>query len=412
MFYEADFSFFKNILGNMNLPFSILTGDSPPEALYDRGLSHLINNGRHYEKMIFNLLPHIRANTFYRSIDAFQCNYILFLLPDIQPRTIMLIGPYLTDNFTKEQILALAQVKKLPDCAIQYLDDFYTKQRIIRNDEFLLCLLNTFGAQIWGGTNHFKIFDTNTPGLFADFLDSGLLFESNIEKSMPDSKMITERYRMEYDFMHAVSIGQASEAETIINNLNLLELTTRNNFSLERMRSYVTVANTLLRKAAEYGGVHPIHIHLLFQTCMQKAENICSLEEGKNLIRHMVRKYCMLVQNHSHSQYSPPIKQAITEIELNLSKNLNLRTLARQINISPNHLSTLFRKETGSTLTDFINQKRIEHALLLLNTSNWQIQIIAQDCGITDANYFTKLFKRIVGMTPNEYRRQILQAER
>lgn len=412
MFYEAEFSFFKNILGNMNLPFSILTGDSPPEALYDRGLSQLINNGRHYEKMIFNLLPHIRANTFYRSIDAFQCNYILFLLPDIQPRTIMLIGPYLTDNFTKEQILALAQGKKLPDCAIQYLDDFYTKQRIIRNDEFLLCLLNTFGAQIWGGTNHFKIFDTNTPGLFADFLDSGLLFESNIEKSMPDSKMITERYRMEYDFMHAVSIGQASEAETIINNLNLLELTTRNNFSLERMRSYVTVANTLLRKAAEYGGVHPIHIHLLFQTCMQEAENICSLEEGKNLIRHMVRKYCMLVQNHSHSQYSPPIKQAITEIELNLSKNLNLRTLARQINISPNHLSTLFRKETGSTLTDFINQKRIEHALLLLNTSNWQIQIIAQDCGITDANYFTKLFKRIVGMTPNEYRRQILQAER
>lgn len=178
------------------------------------------------------------------------------------------------------------------------------------------------------------------------------------------------------------------------------------------MRSYATVTNTILRKAAEYGGVHPIHIHPLFHACIQKAEEICSVEEGKKLIRHMVRKYCMLVQNHSHSQYSPPIKQAITEIELNLSKNLSLHTLARQINISPNHLSTLFRKETGSTLTDFMNQKRIEHALLLLNTTNWQIQVIAQDCGITDANYFTKLFKRIVGMTPNEYRRQILQAER
>ena len=126
----------------------------------------------------------------------------------------------------------------------------------------------------------------------------------------------------------------------------------------------------------------------------------------------MVRKYCMLVQNYSHSQYSPPIKQAITEIELNLSKPLNLKTLAGKINISPNHLSTLFRKEVGSTLTDFINQKRIEHALLLLNATNWQIQVIAQDCGVTDANYFTKLFKKIVGMTPNEYRRQILHPDK
>ena len=412
MFYETEFTFFKNILNNMNLPFSILTKDSPPEALYDRGLGQLINNSRQYENMIFNLLPHVRANTFYRSIDAFHCSYILFLLPDIEPRTVMLIGPYLTDHFTKENILALAQEKNLPDYAIQYLDDFYTKQRIIRNDEFLLCLLNTFGAKIWGGLNHFQIFDTNTPSLFADFLDSNLISESNFEKSKPDTEMITERYRLEANFMHAVSIGQASEAEVIINNLNLMELTSQNSFSLERMRSYVTVTNTILRKAAEYGGVHPIHIHQLFYACMQKAENISSIEAGKNLIRHMVRKYCMLVQNYSHSQYSPPIKQAITEIELNLSKPLNLKTLAGKINISPNHLSTLFRKEVGSTLTDFINQKRIEHALLLLNATNWQIQVIAQDCGVTDANYFTKLFKKIVGMTPNEYRRQILHPDK
>ena len=411
MHYGAELSFFKNILNNMSLPFSVLTKDSPPEALYDRGLSQLINHGRQYEEMISNLLPHIQANTFYRSIDAFHCNYILFLLPDTEFRTIMLIGPYLTDNFTKEQILALAQEKKMPDYAIQYLNDFYTKQRIISNDEFLLCLLNTFGAQIWGGIDHFQIFDTNTPGLFADFLDSDLISENNIDKSMPYMEMITERYRLETSFMHAVSIGQASEAEVILNNLNLLELTSQNNFTLERMRSYVTVTNTILRKAAEYGGVHPIHVHRLFHACIEKTENISSIEEGKDLSRYMVRKYCMLVQNYSHSQYSPPIRQAVTEIELNLSKNLSLKTLAKQINISPNHLSTMFHKETGSTLSDFINQRRIEHALLLLNTTNWQIQVIAQDCGITDANYFTKLFKKMVGMTPNEYRRQILQAE-
>ena len=54
-----------------------------------------------------------------------------------------------------------------------------------------------------------------------------------------------------------------------------------------------------------------------------------------------------------------------------------------------------------------MNQKRIEHAVFLLNTSNLQIQMIAQYSGIADVNYFTKTFKKIIGITPKEYRDNI-----
>ena len=87
--------------------------------------------------------------------------------------------------------------------------------------------------------------------------------------------------------------------------------------------------------------------------------------------------------------------------------DLSLKTQAQLLNVNSSYLSTLFKKETGTTLTEYVNRKRIEHALLLLNSTDMQIQMIAQYCGIHDVNYFTKTFKKVVGHTPKEYREMI-----
>ena len=58
------------------------------------------------------------------------------------------------------------------------------------------------------------------------------------------------------------------------------------------------------------------------------------------------------------------------------------------------------------TLSDYVARARMEHAVFLLNTTHMQIQAIAQRCGIHDVNYFTRLFRRVMGKTPSEYRRQ------
>ena len=58
-------------------------------------------------------------------------------------------------------------------------------------------------------------------------------------------------------------------------------------------------------------------------------------------------------------------------------------------------------------MTEYVNKKRIDQALLLLNSTDMQIQMVAANCGITDVNYFTKTFKKMVGKTPKEYRDMI-----
>ena len=75
-------------------------------------------------------------------------------------------------------------------------------------------------------------------------------------------------------------------------------------------------------------------------------------------------------------------------------------------NINASYLSALFKKETGVTLTEYINQKRMKQAARLLTSTKLQIQTISQYCGISDVNYFSKLFKKYAGKTPNEFRKE------
>ncbi len=121
----------------------------------------------------------------------------------------------------------------------------------------------------------------------------------------------------------------------------------------------------------------------------------------------MVKEYCLLVKKHSSNNYSLPVQRVITYIDTDLTADLSLKALSDSLNINPSYLSTLFKKEMGMTLTNYVNKKRIEHAVYLLSSTDMQIQNIAQYCGIPDVNYFTKIFKKVMNKTPSEFKEEI-----
>ena len=88
----------------------------------------------------------------------------------------------------------------------------------------------------------------------------------------------------------------------------------------------------------------------------------------------MVYKYSLLVQNRSTRSYSPLIQKAVDFICLNLKDDLSLSTLSDQLSVHKSYLSTLFKRETGTTLTDFVTERRISHAIYLLNTTSEPVQ--------------------------------------
>jgi len=97
----------------------------------------------------------------------------------------------------------------------------------------------------------------------------------------------------------------------------------------------------------------------------------------------------------------------VIQIDMGLGGDLSLKYLAQMQGINASYLSSLFRKETGQTITDYVNQKRMRMAMQLLGTTELQVQTVAQRCGIPDVNYFSKLFKKHAQRTPREYRRMV-----
>ena len=87
-----------------------------------------------------------------------------------------------------------------------------------------------------------------------------------------------------------------------------------------------------------------------------------------------------------------------------MNQELSLGYVSNEIAVSPNYLSALIKKATGSTFIDLLSQKRIEVAKELLMCSDMKIREIAERCGYSDQHYFSYCFKKYTGMSPNACR--------
>ena len=99
------------------------------------------------------------------------------------------------------------------------------------------------------------------------------------------------------------------------------------------------------------------------------------------------------------------VKNTIKYIDTHLSEPITLQMLAENAGMTPNYFSTLFKKISGITLWDYINSRRIEATMQLLKGEK-QLNIleIATQCGFNNTANFNKIFKKVSGLTPKEYR--------
>lgn len=99
------------------------------------------------------------------------------------------------------------------------------------------------------------------------------------------------------------------------------------------------------------------------------------------------------------------IHAVITYIEQHYAEPLTLEQLAKFANYSPNHLGKRFKDTTGYPPMRYLSNVRIERAKLLLQGANDPISVIMEKTGFTDAAYFSKSFKKVIGYSPQKFRK-------
>ncbi len=408
MRYDRELQFTEKILSRFRLKIRYI--ESNPDmntSTSPIGLSDILNYTVDNDALFHQLSRVCSPNTIYQISTPLMCEYMVFLLPESTPPAYAYIGPYTHKIITGTDILNLANIHQVGPNNLLQLEQYYQDLPLITDNNLLITLLYTLGEVLWGSMDHFS-FQKIDSFVLEDIMHVSPLPDiATPEEALLSMQILEERYQEEHNLIQAVSAGQTHKAELAYNQLASRQLELRTSDSLRNRKNYAYVLNTVLRLAAESGSVHPIHIDNISSKYARQIETLTSEEACEQLTKEMVHKYCLLVKNHSLKGYSLLVRKVITRIDTDLATDLSLKAQADLLNVNSSYLSTLFKKETGVTLTEYVNRKRIEHALFLLNSTNMQIQLIAQYCGIPDVNYFTKTFKKLVGKTPKEYREMI-----
>ncbi len=218
-------------------------------------------------------------------------------------------------------------------------------------------------------------------------------------------KRAEEIYAHEENLLRYISEGDKEKAFRESLFFTRLDFANRTNNRFLSTRSILFSTNTLFRKAAQNAGVHPIYLDGISQKFVKSISSCTTSEQLNAEYTQMIIEYCDLCQEHSTSQYSQTVKKIVNYISFNINNDITTSSIAEAVNYSPNYILRKFKEETGISLNEYIINKRINQATKLLDTTSMSIREICGHLGISDWNYFTKLFKKNIGMTPSEYKK-------
>ncbi|MBN1865510.1 MAG: helix-turn-helix transcriptional regulator [Victivallales bacterium] len=101
------------------------------------------------------------------------------------------------------------------------------------------------------------------------------------------------------------------------------------------------------------------------------------------------------------------MRPALSYIDHNLHRKISLKELAQTVGLQHAYFCDVFSRTLGRTPLDFVNRRRIEQAQFLVGKGNTPLKEVADKLGFSDVYYFSRVFKKVVGISPDHYRRQV-----
>lgn len=154
-------------------------------------------------------------------------------------------------------------------------------------------------------------------------------------------------------------------------------------------------------------GLHPELIAQFEALCNFRTSNFTldTFVNGANRLKVLLTSISLtLSQKASKNKKRIDLDRVRSFMAQHLDRPLNLRELAESVNLSPHHFARTFKNLTGQSPMHYFTQMRLQQACHLLDTARQPIKQIAATVGYSDPQYFSRIFRRIIGMTPHAYR--------
>ena len=168
--------------------------------------------------------------------------------------------------------------------------------------------------------------------------------------------------------------------------------------NVRRRKSYNM--NDLLRYALEQHNDDYLGIEELWVKIKNKLDNY-------DLSEDVIRSYCLLVDRNKYKDKQAVVRNCIAYINDRISEKISLDNVSDYLGVNKSYLSSIFNKDMGISIVDYIHDKRISNACYLLANTDFSISEVADYIGYFDTSYFIRIFKTLVKMTPLKYRESL-----
>lgn len=222
---------------------------------------------------------------------------------------------------------------------------------------------------------------------------------------LPTSYPIDEERRLQ----QLIRSGNKKEAQQSLNIL-MLELYMTSGNDLQALKRRFRELITLMSRAAADSGAD---VNAVLSLCDRSVAEIDQLTDFDALdvwLGNMLHRFFDLVFDFNDAKHQNIIRQVSSYIQEHLSEKLTLEQVAGEVHLSKSYLCRILKEELGCTFTEYANRLRIERSKTYLHRSAMPLSEIACAVGFDDQSYFTRIFKRVVGMPPGKYRANNLSA--
>lgn len=163
--------------------------------------------------------------------------------------------------------------------------------------------------------------------------------------------------------------------------------------------------NTQVLSSTEQNRVGATTLLESFESDISQAESM----EGLSLsIEQAMQEAINLLYQVKSNIYRKEVLRITEILQENVEKKITLDRLAQEVNMNVNYLCRVFKQDTGRSIVQYMNELKINKAIELLKLPDTRIKEVASQVGIDDPFYFNRVFKKIVGLSPSDFRKKLL----
>ena len=353
-------------------------------------LPDVLKNQIEDEKL--NMASHQSDNKIYRICNDIGLNYLWLYANDRN----IIFGPFLINDDYEKYIDHIILENRMINEDAKMVEHFYNTLKILSEfqQKILVNILKSITQVDFEDT---RIYNVQTKRIYNNLE----IDRPSVEQTM---KMIEETDKAEKILMKIINDGDVKSAENFdFSTITNRQLFYRNN-SFTSLKTNLLIFNALAYRVALNTGLDLFLGHKILNNIKFHINKVSSSSEIKNLASTILITYTKAVRDYTLINHSHNIKQIILYIRKNLTKKIALEDIAKDLYITKEHLSRLFKKEMGITISEYIINEKIKEAKNLLKNSDFNILNIAEILNFANSSHFSNSFKKVTGVAPSAYR--------